>query len=924
MGEVVIIGAGDDPIERVRSLLVGKDLDYSANLVVFPGKRPGHYLRRTIGQALKAPYRPPQVLSMDGFVDLLSGEASGTSPLEAIDAVAIIYDLCKGMDSLPKEFMRFDRFYTLGIRLFRILEELYIEEVSVERLREVEALIEIPLKSLEGIRFLSALYERFYRRLAEEGLFTRSMRYRRASRFDRESLDRYERVILAGFFAFTAAERRLVKRLLDMDRVFFLFRKGKGLDGILKDLGIRSHGEEGGSWDGKIKIYTAPDTHGEVYGVGTIVRRMEGLDEETVIVLPKVETLFPLVRQGLSFLDERAYNVSMGYPIGRTPIYGFFTALFDLINSMDGQLLHLPHYLRFMLHPYTKNILYQGRADTTRMILHTMEDLLRDGAPVFADLPWIEKEMSVRIAERLKVDGLGPAEIGSHLSEIHSRTIRGFLGFKSIGDFAARCRDLLLYIYKSSTARLHPLFFPFVEAFIREFDRLEASLVKDLSFEERESYFHFFRRYILSATVPFEGTPLKGLQILGFLETRCIRFRKVLFLDLNEGVFPDLSEDPLLPFQVRKGLGLSTPEDRERFLLYYFDLLLRGAEEVHLFYVKDGRMERSRFLERLLWEMEKVRGRPFRDGEPLIPINYRVGLSNQRPQEISKSSPVLAILRDLVLTPSSIDEYLKCGLRFYYSTILRLKERRGWEVDRAGIGEVVHRALKDYFAQRLNRPLGSGDLRPGEMREVVDRIFKERYGPNLSGRLYLIKVQVERRLIEVLQYYRRLLQEGPLVVLAVEKEIGPLEIDGTPFQCRLDRVEQRGNGIYIVDYKTAWRDTPLKIDFERLDLGRRESWSKAIGSLQMPLYLILYSKATGIPVEQIGGGYLLLGRPSHKWEFLPIPDGQEDKIKLIQQVLRGLIMEMKDPDRPFSPPSDLKGHCPSCDYKALCGTGWIL
>lgn len=926
MGEVVIMDPREDPIERILSLLVRNGLDYSANLVVFPGKRPGHYLRRAIGREVRVPYRPPVILPMDSFMDLLCEGLLDHRPIEAIDAVAIIYDLCRDMDFLPQDFKRFDYFYSLGMRLFRALEELYIEEVPPERLREVEALIEIPVRSVEGVRFLSSLYKRFYRRLKEEGLSTRSMRYRAASEgFDPGRVAGYERVVLAGFFAFTAAEKRLAKKLLGIERVFFFFRRGRGLGEVLRDLGIGDGGTEDHiPWKGRVHIYSAPDTHGEVYGAGRVVKGLEGLNEDTVIVLPQGETLFPLVRQGLPFLGEKDYNISMGYPIVRTPIYGFFTGLFDLISSMEGESLHIPHYLKFMLHPYTKNILYRGRADITRMILHTMEGLFREGSSAFAELSWIEENVPTRIAERLKGSGPPPEEIGRHLYEIHSNTIRRFLDFDDIGDFASRCKALLLYIYNHSTARLHPLFFPFVEAFIRELDRLSHSLIRGLSFDERESYFHFFRRYILPATVPFEGTPLKGLQILGFLETRSIRFRRVLFLDLNEGIFPNLSEDYLIPLQVRRTLGLPTPEERERFLSYYFDLLLKGAEEVHLFYVKDGKMERSRFLERLLWEMEKERGEPFKDEGPVTPITYRVSLSNKRPQAIPKSEGVLTLLQNLVLSPSSLDEYLRCGLRFYYSSLLRLKDTRGWELDRTGIGEVVHEALRDYFVPRLGKTLTGRDLVPGEMRRIVTRIFSERYGRNLSGRLYLIKVQVERRLLEVLEYYRKLLEKVPVTVLSVEEDLGPQDLEGASFRCRLDMVEQRGREIYIIDYKTSGGDGHLRIDFNKLDPGRRETWPRAIGSLQIPLYLMLYSEGKGVPLERLKGGYLLLGKASLDGEFFPLGDEEvSDRLHLLSTLIRRLVEEMRDQDLPFSPPIDLKASCPPCDYRGICGTEWV-
>jgi inactivated superfamily I helicase len=44
------------------------------------------------------------------------------------------------------------------------------------------------------------------------------------------------------------------------------------------------------------------------------------------------------------------------------------------------------------------------------------------------------------------------------------------------------------------------------------------------------------------ARVRFPGTPLRGLQVLGFWETRCLQFDDVYFLDLNDDVLPGLAK----------------------------------------------------------------------------------------------------------------------------------------------------------------------------------------------------------------------------------------------------------------------------------------------------------------------------------------------------------------------------------------------
>jgi ATP-dependent helicase/nuclease subunit B len=68
-----------------------------------------------------------------------------------------------------------------------------------------------------------------------------------------------------------------------------------------------------------------------------------------------VETLFPLYHHCLSLFDSENFNISLGYPLHRTPVYAFLNNLMEMILSMDGEQVYVPDYLAFVLHPYTKN-----------------------------------------------------------------------------------------------------------------------------------------------------------------------------------------------------------------------------------------------------------------------------------------------------------------------------------------------------------------------------------------------------------------------------------------------------------------------------------------------------------------------------------------------------------------------------------------
>ena len=130
-----------DLIGEVVSHLSGVNKDYSSNLVVFPGKRPSHFLRKALAEKEGSSLLPPRIFSMDEFVDYIDGEILGhrRRKLEPIDAVAILYKIHRtSPDPLGrKSFLAPDTFFPIGLKIYSDLEDLCIEGVSPCKVREI-------------------------------------------------------------------------------------------------------------------------------------------------------------------------------------------------------------------------------------------------------------------------------------------------------------------------------------------------------------------------------------------------------------------------------------------------------------------------------------------------------------------------------------------------------------------------------------------------------------------------------------------------------------------------------------------------------------------------------------------------------------------------------------------------------------------
>ncbi len=945
MSEVRIISPRQNLIETVAEYLQPRGKDYSSSIVVFPGKRPAHFLRKLLAERAGSAIVPPRVFSIDHFIEFLLLDMLGDRRkiIDTVDAIAILHDVHLHLDAKlgGAPYSSLDAFLPLAIKLFGELEEVALADVPNRQLREV-------IQKVEFAKFhsLSEYYEQFYQELEQRGYLTRSTAYRAvADKLETANLAAFEHIIVAGFYAFTSVERRIIFHLKALENVLFLFQKGVGLEKQLEALHMdveddEEHPDETPQGAPAVHFYKAPDQHGQILALATRLKerldRSDALDERTVVVLPSAEALFPVIHGPLSLLREEPYNISLGYPLERTPVFGFLNSLMELVTGSFNGKFSAQAYLRFVLHPYTKNIRLGTRSDLTRILFHRIEEFLAERkAKLLLTLDELERDESLYDFTLKGFQGLGESvsieDLKGHLRMIHDRTIRQFLSFSSLGDFCRRGIEVLTFIFDHSTATLHPYFRPYAQQFVSVLDAIRSSLLREKRFEAPAAYFAFFRQYVATESVPFPGTPLRGLQVLGLLETRNLQFDTLYVLDANDDILPSKpGEDLLLPQQVRRMLGLETNRERERLSRYYFNLAIESASEVHLFYTetKGGKKEKSRFVQKLIWERERSVGRLLAEELEQV-VKYKVNLANPKPAAILKTRPMIERLRTWNrFSASQLDTYLACPLKFYYGTVLGLREKAEptEDVDQRDIGSLVHRILREFFTPLAGQVLKPEDLKAADLEAAIDRCFSEAYGADLLGSVLFLRQQVKLQLGRFLERYQQpIAQSTRLIVTGLEEKIS-LEKRGVQFTGSIDRIEIRDGKPFILDYKTAKDDASVKIRLAKIDPEDRHSWREGIGSFQLPVYMLLYSEANQVPVEQLTPAYVFLGRNEINAE-IESGIGDEERAPAevyaaVEPVMFKLTDEILDAGVAFQPTDRLEEECPKCPYSAICGTGW--
>jgi len=432
----------------------------------------------------------------------------------------------------------------------------------------------------------------------------------------------------------------------------------------------------------------------------------------------------------------------------------------------------------------------------------------------------------------------------------------------------------------------------------------------------------FILYHLKTINLPFETKPIEDLEIIGVLESRSIAFDAVIMLDVNEGIMPQPKRiDPLIPLGIYDKLGIPSPEFNEEIYRYYFYRLIRSAKEAHLLYIDAEDKQRSRYIEQLLWEREKSEKQL-----NVIPIEHTVNKVNLKPgmsmPEIKKTDLAIQKLKDMVYSPSAIDNYIKCPIMFYYSNILKFEEKRfiTEDIDIMDRGNLIHRILFDTFKGFMKREIDPShyDDILNKMHEEIESSFKDKV---VTGDYYLFKTLAAYKLEGFLRKSIRN-APGPFIIQYLEETVRGDIITGNGtirFKGRIDRIDLslHSNENMIIDYKTGNTRQYSQNILKKTDFSSIDDIHKNVESFQLPLYVYLFHKMFSAPIKDINAKLVLL---KNNEEELLFEDKQgidrESALNMYMDGVKTVLTDLLDSSKPFKPfDDDLCGKCP---FNGLC------
>ncbi|MBL8015850.1 MAG: PD-(D/E)XK nuclease family protein, partial [Ignavibacteria bacterium] len=711
----------------------GKDI--SGLKIVFPSRRAGVYLRHHLSEFLAeekitTPVWSPVTLGIDDFIN------ENCSRLIADDLTIIfeIYEIYKKYNS----DLTFDQFYPWGeiilrdfndidkndidaSRLFRILKEhKEIEEDFAVSVADKEEFYRFwnsfSAKDISGLQdefiqtweILGNVYTELQSALKAKNLCYEGMAYKELMLNVKNGT--YEpgcrKIIFAGFNQLNKCEQVIFNELLkrgeaevywNADEYYLNDDKqeaGRFLKKNFTDLNINVplwKENNLSSSDKVIEVIGAPLEVSQAKILGSRLKKLSAEElANTAIVLPDDSMLLPL----LNSLPEncKAVNVTMGYSFRGSRLYSLLKLIMELQKNISGSGRSAAFYHRdvigVLLHPLIKQFA-PDEADMTvstinrRNIIYASQKFLNE---CFKGTAGIINDL------------FAPAETASELYEYISQLLVGLGEFSNSDAGSAQFEtEILNRVYA-------------------ELNRLNSISEQHTGEIDKETFGRLFMESAATLKIPFSGEPLKGLQVMGMLETRSLDFDNVFILSVNEGILPrDNSLSSFIPYALRRSFRMPLPEDTQADFAYHFYSLLQRAKNVTLLYnTETGALntgEKSRFIMQIEHELAANN-----KNITLKSSVFESDITLPKRQEISvpKNDEVFGLLKGIKrFSASSLTTYINCPLQFYFSRAARLAEEDSVEeyFTGAAFGNLLHQIMDILYRDLKSNTAGEKEIR---------------------------------------------------------------------------------------------------------------------------------------------------------------------------------------------------------------------
>ncbi len=681
------------------------------------------------------------------------------------------------------------------------------------------------------------------------------------------------------------------------------------------------------------------------------VDKSEFTDAKVAVVLPDESLLIPML---YSLPEKMEVNLTMGYPLKLSGVATFASLLRRLQSSRRKSGNSIGYYFKdlevVLSHPFSHSLFGQDVSkvkDWIKTHHHAIVDI--------QDVRHISEEMS-RLLAPLS-DNASPEEAVEWIEAILQRAS------ESISDADIKIIKANVDVANIDVYRL----------MLRQL--LQTVEEYGISMQWR-TFLSLSDRMLSAETVTFEGQPLRGLQVMGMLETRALDFDRIIIPSLNERILPARWRvRTFISDSLRKAYGLPPVNYSESIFAYYFFRMIARAKEVVLLYdARSSEGSRSGDVSRYVLQLQYLYAK---NSLKLESRSFDISKSELKPYPIEKNEGIMELLsayRDpgpdgRNLSATALTRYADCQIRFYFEHLLRIHtdEESVDYVDAITQGKILHYVMQNIYlpvekqGHYLSHPEiidASLIIAKKENKKEIDRLVRaginkehfhrseDKLDTPLRGSVALVAKVLRTQILNILDFD---LKQAPFLLFGVEID-GNVSIKmptGNPVNMRfaidrLDKISQIVDNhvkeyLRVVDYKTG----SVHVEAESMQ-SVFEGDLKGKNLLQLWLYanlfdalpdknlqketprplLDLFSIESNLPhqplmLELYDVNTLRKGIHTYPSINKEMQKVHADTNAEFLQNLEATLIQLFDPKEPLNPTRDITA-CAYCQFKTIC------